>query len=46
MTYLVTQEPASGFDAEVAEEKLEDFVTQFDIPVEGVIMGHTCLMDT
>ena len=39
MTYLVTQEPASGFDAEVAEEKLEDFVTQFDIPVGGSYHG-------
>ena len=33
MTYLVTQEPGSGFDAEVDEGKLDNFVTQFDIPI-------------
>ena len=34
MTYLVTQYPGSGFDAEIKDEgKFEDFCTQFDIPI-------------
>lgn len=36
MTYLVTQEAGSGFDAEITDEgKFEDFCTQFEIPMGG-----------
>jgi hypothetical protein len=40
MTYLVTQEAGSGFDAEITDEKkFEDFCTQFDVPIGGQRRG-------
>lgn len=36
MTYLVTQEPGSGMDAEITDEaKFEEFCKQFEVPIGG-----------
>jgi hypothetical protein len=40
LTYLVTQEPGSGFDAEITDErKFEEFCKQFEVPMGGQRRG-------